>query len=446
MQAFLAKIWRLRPGELSIVLVLGVAILGNSLAQKVAEIAALSNFLNDVGAPQFLIVLTLSSLVSLITTSGQAFLVDRFDRKLLIKGACIGLGGAFILLRLLFMLGMPSWLNYSLFYLLSDLQFTFFPLSFWILANDVFDVAQTKRLFPLLASWGLTGNLLGIGITAISPRLFSIFNIPAQEILLLNISVYLLIFVILQVGLKTVKLRKVQHKYETVRETLTEGWEFIQDVPAFRYLTISILAVIFCENIIDFRFFVVSESGFDDAGTYQMFFSLFALIRVVTYLLVQSLFTERVISALNLKNAFLIQPISSFLAVVCAIAIPGISGSIIGVAMQKVPQYTIDETIRKSFQGLVPPERRGRVSLFMDSYLIAFGAICAAIMTGVIIIIGESTQFQSYAYIYMALAAIASVVAVGAIFKMRSVYDQSLLNWRLKRRQRGKSVLDKLDF
>jgi len=29
---------------------------------------------------------------------------------------------------------------------------------------------------------------------------------------------------------------------------------------------------------------------------------------------------------------------------------------------------------------------------------------------------------------------------------MRAVYESSLLNWRLKRRQRGTSLLDKLEF
>ena len=41
---------------------------------------------------------------------------------------------------------------------------------------------------------------------------------------------------------------------------------------------------------------------------------------------------------------------------------------------------------------------------------------------------------------------IIALIAIWAIFKMRTVYDSSLFNWRLKRRQRRSSVLDKLDF
>ncbi|HEY9619631.1 MAG TPA: hypothetical protein V6C78_04635 [Crinalium sp.] len=442
----LNRIWNLRPGELALVLILGFSLLGNSLAQKVSEIASISNFLSDVGVPQFLIVLIITSIVSILMTGVQSLLVDRFDRITLIRGISISLGLAFIVLRLLFWLGAPAWLNYSLFYLLSDQQFTFFPLAFWILSNDILDVSQTRRLFPLLASWGFFGNLIGIAIAAISPKLFSLLDIQSEELLTLNILIYLILYLLFQFGLKKIRVRQTRRSVETIRETLTEGWEFIREVPAFRYLTLSILAVVVCENIIDFHFFVVSESAFNNVESYQVFFSLFTLGRVLAYITIQAVLTQRIVSAINLKNTFLIQPFSSLAAIACSIAIPGLWGGVSGVALQKLPQYSLDETARKSFQGFVPEERRGRVSLFMDSYLVAGGAILSAVITGCIILLGENLDIPHYFYIYLAVAVLASLAAIWAILRMHTVYDSSLFNWRLKRRQRGKSVLDKLDF
>ena len=46
----------------------------------------------------------------------------------------------------------------------------------------------------------------------------------------------------------------------------------------------------------------------------------------------------------------------------------------------------------------------------------------------------------------VAVGLAAALFAIWAIFRMRAVYYTSLLNWRLKRRQRGGSVLDRLDF
>jgi len=246
--------------------------------------------------------------------------------------------------------------------------------------------------------------------------------------------------------LQKVQLRKTQVKIETLKETLMEGWEFIREVPAFRYLTFSMLGVMVCENIIDFQFLTTSELTFSDSNTYQTFLSLFTLTRVVSYLTIQSFFTQRLITKLNLKNAFLIAPLGAVAAATCVILNPSLWGSAGAVALQKLPQYTVDETARKSFQGFVPEERRGRVSLFMDSYLVAGSAIIAALITGIILLLGGFYDIPNYFYIYLGAGALAALIAVAAIIRMRTVYDTSLLNWHLKRRQRSKSILDKLDF
>jgi ATP:ADP antiporter, AAA family len=446
MGAFLNRMWNLRPGELGLVLVLGFALFSNALAQKVSEIVSISSFLSDVGAPQFLLVLIISSAVSIVMTGVQSVLVDRFDRIQLIRMISFGLGFAFVVLRLLFLIGAPSWLNYSLFYLLSEQQFTFFPLAFWILSNDVFEVSQSTRIFPLLGSLGFWGSLIGIGVAALSPQVFAQVGLQSEEVLMLNILIYLLIFLVLDIGLSHVKLRRSRQPVETLQETLMEGWEFVQQVPAFRYLTFSILAVVVCENIIDFHFYVVSESAFLTAGDYQTFLSLFSLGRVVAYLGIQSFLAQPLLTRLGLKNTFLVQPLFSLGASVCAIALPGLGGSVASVALQKLPQYTVDETARKAFQGFVPEERRGRVSLFMDSYLVAGGAIAGAVITGSLLILANALHLNHVYYVYLSVAVVASLGAIASIFWMRNVYDSSLLNWRLKRRQRGKSILDKLEF
>ncbi len=446
MEKFLGQVFRLKAGEASLVLLLGTVILSNSLAQKVSEIASISNFLNDVGPPQFLIVLAISSIVSLFMTGLQSLLIDRFDRITLLRGISFSLAAAFVFLRILFLFHAPAWFNYGFLYLLSEQQFIFFPMAFWVLSNDILDISQTKRIFPLLASWGFVGSLLGIGITAVSPTLFSHLNIKAEELLMINIMLYLLVHFLLEAGLKNIKLRKTRQKPETVKETLSEGFDFIREVPAFRYLTFSFLAVIICENIVEYHFYAISESAFSSAASYQTFYSLFTLVRFLALILVQTFLTRSIIATINLKYIFFILPFSGLIGLLCMITLPNIWGGGIGFTLQKIPQYGIDETARKSFQGLVPEERRGRVSLFMDGYLNAAGILIGSSITGTIVFIGIALKISSYFYGYLAIAVLVSLFALWSVFKMCSVYDRSLLNWRLKRRQRGKSVFDKLDF
>jgi AAA family ATP:ADP antiporter len=117
-----------------------------------------------------------------------------------------------------------------------------------------------------------------------------------------------------------------------------------------------------------------------------------------------------------------------------------------GLALPKLTRSTIDEPARKSFQALVPAERRGRVSMFMDSYLFAVGAIVGSLILGAVILLKSQFGSLEHYYIYLGIAAAASAVTIWFAFQVRGVYDASLLNWRLKRRQRASGVLDKLDF
>ncbi|GAB4158122.1 MAG: hypothetical protein Fur0046_37810 [Cyanobacteria bacterium J069] len=436
-----------RSDETGLVLTLGFALFANALAQKVSEIASLSNFLIDVGPSQFLVVLVISSLITVAMTGLQSLWVDRFDRLTTVRGISAILALSFMVLRLMFLLKTPGWLNYGLFYLLSDQQLIFFPMAFWVLSSDVFDLAQSKRLFPLLASLGFAGSLAGIGITALSPGLFLHLQIKPEELLMLNILLYFGMYVGLEVGLKRIKLRPVQQSPETIREALTEGLQFVSQVPAFRYLMISIVAMIVSETIVEYRFYAVSGGAIADSGAYQTFLSLFTLGRTFAYLGIQTFITQRLITSLNLKDLFLIQPISSLLGASTMLAAPGLGGAIAGLSLQKLPQYSIDETARKAFAGLVPEERRGRVSLLLDSYLVSLGSIVGALITGIILFIGRWGGDRLPPHLlYLGVAGGMALLSLWAILQMRSVYDKSLLNWRLKRRQRGKSVLDKLEF
>jgi MFS family permease len=109
-------------------------------------------------------------------------------------------------------------------------------------------------------------------------------------------------------------------------------------------------------------------------------------------------------------------------------------------------RLTIHDSAIKSLESLIPEERRGRASTFLDGYLPAVGVIGGVLLTGVVVLIGQWTQTDLH-WLYLVLAAVAAALSIFWVFKMQKVYDNSLLNWRLKRRRTtATSVMDKLDF
>jgi MFS family permease len=196
--------------------------------------------------------------------------------------------------------------------------------------------------------------------------------------------------------------------------------------------------------IVDFHFLVVSDREFQKAGSFQTFYSLYNLAATIAAIAIQTFLTGRLIGRIQLKNTFVILPVVVLGSVMWMLVLPGIISVILGVILPRLVRGTIDESSRKSFQSLVPEERRGRVSMFMDSYLFAFGAIAGCLVIGAVVLLEFSSA--TAAGIYLSVAAITAAIAIGAIMRMRSVYDTSLLNWRLKRRRRASTVLDKLEF
>jgi len=128
--------------------------------------------------------------------------------------------------------------------------------------------------------------------------------------------------------------------------------------------------------------------------------------------------------------------------------IPGIWGSAPSQGMVRVALETVDQSNRKAYQALVPDEKRGRVSLFIDSYLPSFGTILGSLIAFSVITwgIASGTSYEVFSAINMGIAILGAVIALLAFFFIRTTYEQSLLSSQMKRRSRGSSVLDQLDF
>jgi hypothetical protein len=444
MRNFIQRVFRLQPGEGALVFVLGYLLFGNALARQVSSIVAISGFLNTGGVNEMLLVLGIDYTLVLILGGFQSLVVDRINRIRLMALISMGFALVFMLLRILFAVGAPGWLNYSVMYLVAEQQFVLFPIVFWILANDIYSFSQAKRLFPLIASWSFIGKLMGIGTAAATPALFARWGVKNEEVLLLNALIYIVAFVLITIVLRKVSLRKTVQQSETVSETLREGWDFLRGVDSFRYLMLAILTLAVADTIIEFRFWVVTDAVFVGQSTYQNFYSLYRLAISLISFGVQTFLTSRLLNTMQLKNVFLIFPIVVLLGVGGAIASPAIFAIVSAMAVIKLVRETMDESARKNFQSLVPEERRGRVSTFMDNYLPAVGTILACVVTGLIVLVGLQINRDLH-LVYLSVALLCGGIAFWATLKMRKVYESSLLNWRLKRRQRtSDSVVMKL--
>ncbi|MEM9154044.1 MAG: hypothetical protein AAGB13_03260 [Cyanobacteria bacterium P01_F01_bin.33] len=434
----------------SLIVTLGMILFSNSLAQKVSEIVSISSFISEVEAAGFLYVLCFSSLISIAASFIQSKIIDRSDRLSLLKIFSAILSISFLTLRVLYAIDAPKWLVHGAFYLLSEQQFTFFPLIFWVLASDFIDPRNAKRIFPRLSAVGFVGNLAGIGIAALAPGLAKVFDIQSQDFLSINALIYAVLFCILLANTyrskKSVVLREDKEKRPPERERSVAWGEgshnWAASMPALYPLAAAILASISVEVIIEYRFFIVSADSFTSSESYQLFLSIFTLARTFAYIGIQRYITERVISNITLKNSFLILPIGSLFGILSMGLVPGLWGTVAGFSFQKLPQYSIDETARKTLLSSIPKSIRGRVSVLLDSYLIASGTVlgCFAIVACNLASGWIGLGDRSHSYILLGI--LLSFVGIYSIYKMRQQFEYSFpdkLSQRLKARAESRN-------
>lgn len=443
MQDKLSKILRFRPGEIGLVAVLGAILFVNYAAMGITKVVSVSGFLSQVKDQYILLVWAVDMALLILVTGLQSLVIDRFDRVKLMVVVLLIFTGLYALLPFAFLSKLfPKSIAYALVYLLNDQQWRFFPVVFWILVNDIFDPAAGRRLLPVIANFSFVGTIVGLGVAALDAEM----HFGTINLLYLNATIFFVGFVAAYFGLRKVRIESATKADVSMKKTFTEGWEFIKTIPAFAYQALGMLVAGTIMTILLYD--ALSDAHFDLGSGFQSFYAWYNLLIAIASIIIQTL-SGRIIEKLTLRNSFLIQPFVMLISVILNFFVPRFQSSSVAQGVARASYDTIDLSNRKAFQALVPNEKRGRVSMFIDSYLPSLGTIIGSLVTFGIIEAGLRLRWERdvYGMVYLGLGIVLSILAVWAAFQVRKTYEASLLNWQLKRRTRGSSgVLDNLDF
>ncbi|WP_129671902.1 Npt1/Npt2 family nucleotide transporter [Candidatus Chloroploca sp. Khr17] len=442
----------LLPGEFGRVGLLAFLLFTNTLVLESSEVIATSGFVSQVGVDQILVVWATVMLVAMVTSSLYALVVDRIDRVWL--GVALFCGASLVYLGLyaLFVAGAPSFFAYGLLAIFTEQQWTLLPLLIWTLANDLFSVAAAKRLFPLLSASVLIGGVVGNALVAALGQWLG----AATHLLLVLNGVLLLLGA---VALAVIRLRVTLNlpsaeAGDHLRDMVKEGFEFVREVPAYRFLALIMILMGFALNTIQYQFLVDLAAHFTGPGQLQTFYGLFKIASVPVLLVIQAFLTPWLLKQPGFKGIFAVMPGSMFLALLLMLfwlaPVGGLmlTGAIIGNYLIRLVLTGIDQPARQAFQGMIPDQRRGRVSTFMEGYLYPAGSILSCLVTGGVVLLMQQGWLAPLVgrSLYLAVATISALVALMLARQLYLSYDQSMLNWRLKRRQHRRSVLDQLEF
>lgn len=430
----------LRPEEWAPFAILALLLFANIFVAQSSDVVATSGFVSAVGIDHVLWLWAIDNLLMIVLAAGFSLVADRFRRENLALWLFAGSAAAYVILGLLFAGNAPDWLKYSLLLLVGDQQYLLFPVLLWTLANDLFNVAQAKRLFPYLGAAAVLGNVVGNLVPGFSGSL----GLSSQGILSMNAAIMLAGAVVLWLGKSkvTIKVRQSQTAL-AVRDVFSEGLAFVREIPAFFYLCISLVLCGVAFNTLEFYLIAVAAQTYTQPEQLQQFYGVFRGVRTFLLLILQLGLAAWLIEGLGFKKVFRPMPLAMVGGLLLALIFPGIVAAVVANALSRLALEGIDEPARRAFFGLIPDERRGRVTAFVDGYMYPLGSLISCLLVGSLVaLIPQETRLEQV--LYLGLAVLAGAVAFWALMRLAATYDKSMLNWRLQRRKRGSQVLDNL--
>lgn len=447
-EKFLALV-NLKSEELRLAFSLWVLIAVNTFVLELADVVATAGFIGHLGVERIPWLWIVTTIITIFAAGFYLVFIDRYQRLQLVTWLLTGLAIMYLLLEFLFAFNAPTWLTYPSLYLLADQQFMILPLAFWALASDLFDVTESKRVFPFIASGAVIGGLLGNGAAALITYLAEKYTFGLTQIFI-AIAIVLIgsvLYLRIMFNKVTLKTRQSREEHASLSETIKIGMDYFQNVPVFKAVGILMFLAGLVLTLLEFNFLSVIDKTVGSDLEFQRFLGYYKAIQTSGLLVFQWLITSRVLSKIHLKEAFVVFPVSLAIASGLALSISSVFGAASARFVARTVYAGWDDPARKSLQGLVPDEKRGRISAFMDSYFVTTATVVGCIVLIILLALVSKGVITSIlaVTIYLSIALVAAVVGIVAFIYLRSVYDTSMLNYRLARSKR-KSVLDGIEF
>ena len=423
----------------------------NTFVLGVVDVIAVSGFIGYTGIEKLPWLWVGELILSLFISSVVIQIIDKLPRIKMLKKLLIVLGFTYFLIAILFSMGVSTKILYPIMYLIYAQQSIIFPMVFWNVANQFYSLAEAKKNFPLLASGELLGRLIGYSLFTLTGLLGhaeisqGIIQNPAILMALSGLFYAIGYFIFSRTPTKA---HHINIEKNAFIENLKSGIETIQEVPFFRNMSLLVAFTWVTITILLYNFYASLNNASEQGLQFQTLYSIYNIAVLLIPLLFQWTIGDKLLEKTSAKTGYLFLPFTLLISVILAFIFPTLFGGIGAIFIIMIVYRGWYMPLYQSLYALVPQERRGRIRGLLGSYSYIFGSLIGATFTGGILFIFSylDVELEIARTLYLLAALLAAGGAIYISFRIRATYEDSLLSWRMARRKRTSSVLDKLDF
>lgn len=237
---------------------------------------------------------------------------------------------------------------------------------FWLMANAVFDSAQARRLFPVLGVGGIAGAFVGGEVTGflVDYRLVDTNDLILAAVIVLGLA-----------GMVTLGVWRCNPLIQETPQQEAEGesvgaFGVLKSVWGSRHLRLTVIILslgVMTGTLVDFQFMNIAWQTHTQPGDLTSFLGKFYGRVSLVSLLLQLVFTSRLLRKLGAGGVLFILPSFLVLGSTFMLIAPGLLAGIVMRGTHQSLKHSIDKTSRELLFLPVSMALKKRTKLFMDT-------------------------------------------------------------------------------
>ncbi|OQY27771.1 MAG: hypothetical protein B6244_09710 [Candidatus Cloacimonetes bacterium 4572_55] len=318
---------------------------------------------------------------------------------------------------------------------------------FWLLANEICDTRQSKRIFGLISS----GGIIGATISSFSIRIFVTYlNVDTQMLYIIwTVSFFIagLITILIKKfgigrGKSSQKKQKIFTSLEEQFQDIEVGYKEVKGSQLLQTLGILIILCFALSYTLDYQFLVTLSEKFSDENNLTAYLANVKGVASLFSLFVQLLLTNRIIAYFGQHNSMRSLPVSYFIGFFLMGTFFNYIVSSIFVFFRDVIFLAVYNPSYQMMYNAIAEQNRGRAKSFLEGISNPLALLAAfLILRGLTLIMDDRL-----------LGFVAALIAIGFLYisnRLKKDYEEALIAY-LKRddyksRQTAKTTIRKME-
>jgi len=435
-----------------------------SIGTEIMDILAVSTFLKEAGIRNLPLVYIFDEVLLAFFLVLYGMVVDRFDRAKFVNYLQIGFAAALIMLFAAIKAGAPAAVISVLIYVLKSLIISVLEEAFWLMNDDLYDVQEAKRLYPIINLGGVAGGMVGGALVAtLLTTLVEDTNnlIPIAPVMLIAGVVF--IHLARRRALKEGRLEgapeaaktagpgtaPAQKKKKKKKVPLRDGLRFIRETPLFKFILIIFVLMGVVAPLGDWMFAAVADTVFEDKKSYATFLSIYKTSLTLVVFIAQLFLSSKILTRLGLTRAGLFSPVNNVLKFGVLLGWFKLGPVIYAQGSKKLLEKVVTKPAQRVLFGLAPRENKGRIKIFIKTMkgnaAIATLLLLFAVLHLLPIDLAVPDNRLLVARGVAAVCLVLSVIWLVTAMKLKSTFTSSLMDI-LQKEEIDFAALEREDF